>query len=42
MAGDVETALVDVLTTHGRLSAADARNHLKELRRAGRYQRDVY
>jgi sulfite reductase (NADPH) flavoprotein alpha-component len=42
MAGDVETALVDVLTTHGGLSAAGARNHLKELRRAGRYQRDVY
>jgi sulfite reductase (NADPH) flavoprotein alpha-component len=42
MAGDVETALVDVLTTHGALAAEDARNRLKELRRAGRYQRDVY
>ncbi len=42
MAGDVESALVEVLALHGRLGANEARQRLKELRRAGRYRRDVY
>jgi sulfite reductase (NADPH) flavoprotein alpha-component len=42
MAGDVHEALLDVLASHGDHDAASAENYLKELRRAGRYQRDVY
>ncbi len=42
MAPDVHDALVRIVATHGGLSHDDAENHLKELRRAGRYQRDVY
>jgi sulfite reductase (NADPH) flavoprotein alpha-component len=42
MAGDVDTALVDVLIRHGGLADEAARQRLKELRRDGRYQRDVY
>ena len=42
MAGDVNTALIDVLVTHGGLQADAAKQRLKELRTAGRYQRDVY
>ncbi len=42
MAGDVNTALIDVLVTHGGLQADAAEQRLKELRTAGRYQRDVY
>ena len=42
MAGDVNDALIDVLATQGGLTADAAETMLKELRRAGRYQRDVY
>ncbi len=42
MAGDVEQALVDVIALHGNTGAAEAKARLKELRRDGRYQRDVY
>jgi len=42
MAPDVHDALVRTLATHGGLPYDDAENQLKELRRAGRYQRDVY
>lgn len=42
MAGDVHDALVNVLVSHGRHDIGSAENHLKDLRRAGRYQRDVY
>ena len=42
MAGDVNDALIDVLATHGGLDAQDAIQKLKELRKSGRYQRDVY
>ncbi|MEM8815598.1 MAG: assimilatory sulfite reductase (NADPH) flavoprotein subunit [Pseudomonadota bacterium] len=42
MAPDVNAALEDILAEHGGLSAADAAAKLKELRRAGRYQKDVY
>ncbi|MEO1244687.1 MAG: assimilatory sulfite reductase (NADPH) flavoprotein subunit [Pseudomonadota bacterium] len=42
MAPDVNAALEEILAEHGGLSAADAAAKLKELRRAGRYQKDVY
>jgi sulfite reductase (NADPH) flavoprotein alpha-component len=42
MAGDVEDALLDVLTTHGGTDRDTAIRTLKDLRAAGRYQRDVY
>jgi sulfite reductase (NADPH) flavoprotein alpha-component len=42
MAGDVDDALLDVIIEHGGLSRDAATAHLKELRRAGHYQRDVY
>ena len=42
MAGDVNTALIDVLAEFGGLDADAAEQRLKELRSAGRYQRDVY
>lgn len=42
MAGDVHDALVEVLSTHGNVTHSAAELKLKELRRAGRYQRDVY
>lgn len=42
MAGDVEDALLDVLTTHGGTERDSAVRMLKDLRAAGRYQRDVY
>lgn len=42
MANDVNDALTDVLTWHGGFDSATAVQKLKELRAAGRYQRDVY
>ena len=42
MAGDVNTALIDVLAEFGGLDTDAAEQRLKELRSAGRYQRDVY
>ncbi|MEQ1710105.1 MAG: sulfite reductase subunit alpha [Hyphomicrobium sp.] len=42
MAKDVDTALCDIVTEHGRLSPAAARDYLAELKAAGRYQADVY
>ena len=42
MAGDVHTALIDVLVSEGGLTADAAETRLKELKREGRYQRDVY
>jgi sulfite reductase (NADPH) flavoprotein alpha-component len=42
MAGDVHDALVNVLVSHSAHDAGSAESYLKELRRAGRYQRDVY
>ena len=42
MAGDVHDALTNVLVSHGGYDADAAENYLKDLRRAGRYQRDVY
>jgi sulfite reductase (NADPH) flavoprotein alpha-component len=42
MARDVERALVDVVVTHGGRSAEDAIGYVAALRKAGRYQADVY
>jgi len=42
MAGDVHDALIDVLVTQADYDAESAEDYLKDLRRAGRYQRDVY
>jgi sulfite reductase (NADPH) flavoprotein alpha-component len=42
MAGDVNDALIDIIAEQAGLDRAAAEQHLKDLRRAGRYQRDVY
>ena len=42
MAKDVNDALLDIIATHGCLSAEDARAWLAELLQTGRYARDVY
>jgi sulfite reductase (NADPH) flavoprotein alpha-component len=42
MAKDVEAALRDVAATHGSMTAEAAMAFVAELRRAGRYQADVY
>lgn len=42
MARDVEAALIEIFKTHGGLDDAGAAAKLKELRTAGRYQKDVY
>lgn len=42
MARDVEAALLDIITEHGRMDAEDAAEYLNELREQKRYQRDVY
>ena len=42
MARDVETALLGVIETQGKLSRDDAEDYLNEMREDKRYQRDVY
>lgn len=42
MAKDVEITLVDVVAQHGARSAEDAAAFVAELKKAGRYQQDVY
>lgn len=42
MAGDVNDALIEVLISEAGVSRDDASDRLKEMRRSGRYQRDVY
>ena len=42
MAGDVHEALIDVIAGGAQIGRDDAETRLKELRRDGRYQRDVY
>jgi sulfite reductase (NADPH) flavoprotein alpha-component len=42
MAHDVHQALLDVATTIGGYSDEEAENYLVELRKEGRYQKDVY
>ena len=42
MAKDVETALIDIVAEHGARSLDEAVAFVQGLRRAGRYQADVY
>jgi sulfite reductase (NADPH) flavoprotein alpha-component len=42
MAPDVHAALMEIITRHGGLTAEQAAEYVAELRRARRYQRDVY
>lgn len=42
MAKDVQEVLLDVIAEHGHKSREEAEEYLSELRRAKRYQRDVY
>lgn len=42
MAGDVNDALIDVVATQAGVSREDAGRRIRELRRDGRYLRDVY
>lgn len=42
MAPDVERALLDIAMTHGGLDEEAAREHLRQLQRERRYQKDVY
>ena len=42
MAKDVETALVDIAGKHGNLKPDDAVAFIQGLKKAGRYQADVY
>ncbi len=42
MARDVEEALLDIIAEHGGLDRDAAGSHLKQMRRARRYQQDVY
>jgi len=42
MAKDVDTALVDIVGAEGKLDAAQAADYVKQLKKAKRYQRDVY
>ncbi len=42
MAGDVHDALVDVIAEQAGVDSETAEQRLKEIRQAGRYQRDVY
>lgn len=42
MAKDVHDALVSIVQTHGNKSAKDAESYVTDLRRAKRYQKDVY
>ncbi len=42
MAKDVERALTDIIAEHGKLSQEDAVAHVAALKKAGRYQADVY
>jgi sulfite reductase (NADPH) flavoprotein alpha-component len=42
MAKDVERALVDIVAEHGQRSSEEAVAYVASLRKAGRYQADVY
>ncbi len=42
MAKDVENTLIKIIETHGKLSTEQAADYLKTLKRARRYQKDVY
>lgn len=42
MAKDVETALCDIISEHGKASPEDAKAYVAALKKVGRYQADVY
>ncbi len=42
MAADVDKALHDVIMSEGNMNEDDAKNYVKDMTQAGRYQRDVY
>jgi sulfite reductase (NADPH) flavoprotein alpha-component len=42
MAGDVERALIDIVSEHSRRDAEAARQFVQELKKSGAYQTDVY
>ena len=42
MAKDVENALLDIIKTHGNKDDSEAKAYLLALRKAKRYQKDVY
>ncbi len=42
MAKDVETALIEIVATHGNLPADRAKAYVSDLKSGGRYQADVY
>ena len=42
MAKDVNQALIEVISKEGKMSEEKAIKYLDDLRRAGRYQKDVY
>ena len=42
MAKDVHQALLDIVKTHGQKSPSEAEQYLNDLRKAKRYQKDVY
>ena len=42
MAKDVQQALIEIISEQGKLNLEDAEQYLTELRKAKRYQRDVY
>ena len=42
MAKDVDQALHDVIAEHGKMSAEDAAEYVKRLKKEKRYVRDVY
>lgn len=42
MAGDVNKALIEIVSTHGNRSREQAEEYIRALEKARRYQRDVY
>src|SRR5699024_2055157 len=42
MAKDVDNALISIIKAHGNMEEESANNYVKELRKSGRYQVDVY
>ncbi|MCQ5273369.1 hypothetical protein NE578_10090, partial [Schaalia odontolytica] len=42
MARDVQETLLQILETEGNMAREEAEDYLQEMRRAKRYQRDVY
>jgi sulfite reductase (NADPH) flavoprotein alpha-component len=42
MAKDVEAALIEIISEHGKLDEEQAQQYLKDMRAAKRYQKDVY